>query len=243
MSNLASRRDQQKAATRARILAAAQQLFADEGFDAVTIIHIAAEARVSVQTVFNHFSSKEELFFVDRARWVQGPAAAVRDRAPGTRPKSALRRHLVASVEGYARASADPSHLRMVQVLDSTPALLAHERGLHEEAVSLLAAELATAWGCQDDDPTGVCRTVSADVTASVWMAAVRSIIMDLRSGRTSADGEVGIRATVALTDRVLAELDTALSFDMTRDQVDGTPVDSDRVDGGRMDTEGCRVS
>lgn len=222
---MVGRREQQKAATRARILATAQELFATEGFDPVTIIQIAATARVSVQTVFNHFSSKEELFFVERARWVHGPAAAVRDRAPGTRPKTALRRHLVEAVDGYARASADPHHARMIQVLDGTPALLAYERGLHEEAVALLAAELATAWGYLDEDPSGVCRAVSAEVTASVWMAAVRSIIMDLRSGRTSADGEDGIRATVALTDRVLGELDTALSFDMTDNVVEGCRV------------------
>jgi AcrR family transcriptional regulator len=225
VSNAVSRREQQKAATRARILAVAQQLFADAGFDPVTIIHIAAQARCSVQTVFNHFSSKEELFFFDRARWVQGAAAAVRDRAPGTRPKTALRRHLVESVEGFARASADPQHARMIQVLDSTPALIAYERGLHDESVALLAEELAAAWDCLDDGPAGVGRMVSAEVTASIWMAAVRSIIMDLRSGRPPADDEEGIRATVALTDRVLAGLDTALSFEMTDNHVAACPV------------------
>ena len=220
MSDVPGRRDQQKAATRLRILSAAQELFATEGFDPVTVIQIAATARVSVQTVFNHFTSKEELFFVERARWVQGPAAAVRDRSPGTRPKTALRRYLVECVEGYARATSDPRHARMIEVLDSTPALLAYERGLHDESVALLAAELATAWGYRDDDPGGVCPKVSAEVTASVWMAAVRSIILDLRSGRTPAAGEAGFRATVALTDRVLGELDTALSFELTDNHV-----------------------
>ena len=215
MSNILNRREQQKSQTRARILTAAQELFAAQGFEPVTVIEIAATARVSVQTVFNHFSSKEELFFAERATWVEGPAAAVRDRAPGTRPKTALRRHLVASVEGYARASSDPHHARMIQVLDSTPALLAHERGLHDEAVGRLAVELAAAWGSLDDDPSGTCRTVSAEVTASVWMAAVRSIVMDLRSGRASADDEAGLRATVPLTDRVLGELDSALTFEL----------------------------
>jgi AcrR family transcriptional regulator len=215
VSEAGGRRELQKARTRARILAVAQGLFARRGFEPVTITEIAAEAGVSVQTVFNHFASKEDLFFSDRAQWVEGAAAAVRERGAGVRPKAALRRHLVTMVEGYARAAAsDPHHRRMIEVLDSTPALLVHERSLHEEAVALLATELAAAWGCLDDDPSGVCRTVSAEVTAAVWMAAVRSIVLDLRSGRTRADDEDAIRATVELTDRVLGELDSALTFE-----------------------------
>jgi AcrR family transcriptional regulator len=63
VSDCTSRRAVQKARTRARIRTVAQQLFAADGFDAVTIAGIAAAAEVSVQTVFNHFTSKEEIFF------------------------------------------------------------------------------------------------------------------------------------------------------------------------------------
>src|SRR4051812_6344987 len=80
VSDSPDRRAAQKARTRSRIRTAAHELFAAAGFDATTVIDIAAAAGVSVQTVFNHFASKEELFFADRAAWVDGPAAAVRDR-------------------------------------------------------------------------------------------------------------------------------------------------------------------
>ena len=214
MSDSGSRREAQKARTRARILTAAQDLFAERGFDAVTVIEIAATARVSVQTVFNHFAGKEELFFSERADWVEGPAAAVRDRGPGERAKTALRRHLVASVEGYARAASDPGHRRMVDVLDRTPALLAYERGLHEEAVSRLGAALADSSGRPGRSASDVaCTTVLAEVTASVWMAAVRSIVMDLRTSPPATGVEDLVRAYGELTDRVLTELDSGLSL------------------------------
>jgi TetR/AcrR family transcriptional regulator len=45
-----------------RILAAAEDLFAQHGFDAVSINAIAAHAGVSKANVFHHFSSKEALY-------------------------------------------------------------------------------------------------------------------------------------------------------------------------------------
>ena len=83
MSNPPDRRAAQKARTRATIKDVAHEMFAAQGFEATTIVEIAAAAGVSVQTVFNHFASKEELFFADRAEWVEAPANAVRTRAPG----------------------------------------------------------------------------------------------------------------------------------------------------------------
>jgi AcrR family transcriptional regulator len=214
VSDCTSPRARKKALTRARILTVSRELFAARGFDAVTINEIAAVAEVSVQTVFNHVASKEELFFAERAEWVEGPARAIRTRAPGVRPKDALLRHLVGTVEGYARgATTDAQHRRMIEVLDSTPALLVYERSLHEEAVERLGAALAEAWGCLDDDTSGACSSVLAEVTASVWMAAVRSIVMGMRSDPPSPGDDTVVRDTVRLTERVLGDLNTNLSF------------------------------
>lgn len=47
----------------ARILAAAQEAFAEKGFDAASIQDIAQRAGVSKSNVFHHFKSKEELYF------------------------------------------------------------------------------------------------------------------------------------------------------------------------------------
>jgi len=48
-------------ATRDRIVAAARQLFAEQGFDGTTTAAIAERAGVAEGTIFRHFASKREL--------------------------------------------------------------------------------------------------------------------------------------------------------------------------------------
>jgi hypothetical protein len=68
-----------KAQTRCEISRSARRLFLEYGFDAVTVADIAAAASVSAQTVYNHFATKEELFF-EAAR--TGSTAPPRPCAP-----------------------------------------------------------------------------------------------------------------------------------------------------------------
>src|SRR3954465_5975723 len=59
-------RERKKARTRLEISDVATRLFAEHGFEEVTLSQIAAAAEVSIKTIFNYFGSKEELYF-DRA--------------------------------------------------------------------------------------------------------------------------------------------------------------------------------
>ncbi|MGW7443835.1 TetR/AcrR family transcriptional regulator [Kitasatospora sp. NPDC054795] len=79
-----NRHDQRRTATRERLLTAALELFATQGYAATTYDHIAERADVGRQTAFNHFRRKED--FV--TAWVQqrhealgrqdgGPASAI----------------------------------------------------------------------------------------------------------------------------------------------------------------------
>ncbi|WP_324275584.1 helix-turn-helix domain-containing protein [Blastococcus brunescens] len=108
MSEILDRRAQKKARTRVHVRTVAQRMFAEGGFDAVTIADIARGADVAVQTIFNHFATKEELFFDGRIPWVDGPADAVRRRPPGTSPLTALRRHLVEGQATLSRSTCPP---------------------------------------------------------------------------------------------------------------------------------------
>ena len=57
------RRELRRQETRARIVDAAAELFAERGFDAVSVMEIAKRAGVVEKTVFNHFPVKEGLVF------------------------------------------------------------------------------------------------------------------------------------------------------------------------------------
>jgi AcrR family transcriptional regulator len=56
-----SRREQQKAQTRALILESARDLFEDKGFAGTTMRAVAARAGVGLGTIFNHFDDKGAL--------------------------------------------------------------------------------------------------------------------------------------------------------------------------------------
>jgi AcrR family transcriptional regulator len=84
-------REANKARTRLAISDMATRLIVERGFENVTVAEIAEAARVSVKTVFNYFSSKEELFF-DRADDVRDALLdAIRTRPEGTSALEALR--------------------------------------------------------------------------------------------------------------------------------------------------------
>ena len=55
-------RDEQKAATKARVVAAAYGLFREHGFEAVGMREIANAAMVSTGAIFANFPSKDALF-------------------------------------------------------------------------------------------------------------------------------------------------------------------------------------
>jgi len=60
-SQVVSRHDRRKQATRRRILEAAVACFAARGYDATTVAEICAGADVARQTFFNHFAAKRDL--------------------------------------------------------------------------------------------------------------------------------------------------------------------------------------
>ncbi len=56
------RRKEERAARRSAILAAAKRVYSEKGFLGATVEDIAAEARVSVGTIYLYYKSKEELY-------------------------------------------------------------------------------------------------------------------------------------------------------------------------------------
>jgi AcrR family transcriptional regulator len=68
-------RDERAAVTRRRILEAARRLFADLGYGATTLVTVAEEAQVAVQTVYAVFGSKAGILRALREEVVRLPEA------------------------------------------------------------------------------------------------------------------------------------------------------------------------
>jgi len=149
-------RDRKRVLTRQSILAAAERLFEERGFDRVTVAEIADAANVSVKTLFVYFRSKEDLVFTDT--WLLDLCLdALRTRPEGTSPGEAITRALAAllrddtqtvsdGIEGFHRGYADSAalHSRLLrmwgQYEDALTAALAAEAGAAPDPAKRLRA-------------------------------------------------------------------------------------------------------
>jgi AcrR family transcriptional regulator len=211
MSDGCDRRARKKAATRALVLQTAQRLFEERGFDSVTIADVARTADVAVQTVFNHFSTKEELFFADRSPWVESPARAVRERADGESPEVALRRSLTGTVADYISRLAEPAHRSMVSVVAETPALQVYERELTDLSRRSLQAALVDAWTELRDGEHEEIRRAAA-LVAATWITTQRTVAVEyLDPLPDPAEAPARAQEAVALLERALRGLEGTL--------------------------------
>jgi len=153
-------RARKKRRTRTEISDVATQLFAERGFDAVTVADIAATAEVSVKTIFNHFGSKEELYFDRLGELREALVSTITERAPGTTVLEALRRLLVDNVmpfpgTGWRRLGVPEEYERLrsfLAVEEGAPVLRARRLVLGAELAELLAVALAEELGRKPGD-------------------------------------------------------------------------------------------
>ena len=152
-------RERKKTQTRQHIAQVAWRLFADHGFDQVTVAHIAREAEVAVATVFNYFPTKEALFFSSLETFEARLLEAVATRPAGEPVLVAFRRFLLASGGLLAQADAgDAQALERLRTLNrviaASPTLQAHEHLTLAATADALAALLAAETNAQPKTPT-----------------------------------------------------------------------------------------
>ncbi|GGZ76562.1 TetR/AcrR family transcriptional regulator [Streptomyces echinoruber] len=147
-------RERKKRQTRQYISDVATALFVERGFDAVTVAEVAEAANVSVNTVYNYFPAKEDLF-LDRAaglrdrlsRWVRG-------RGPGESAAGAVLRELREEVEAVSpRVGLLPGYGAFMRVVHAAPTLRSRLCALQEEIRADLEATLREETGAADGDP------------------------------------------------------------------------------------------
>ncbi|KDN72817.1 TetR/AcrR family transcriptional regulator [Streptomyces olindensis] len=147
-------RERKKRETRQRISDIATGLFLERGFMAVTIADVADAADVSVNTVYNYFPAKEDLFFdrskgvVDRlSRWVRG-----RDR--GESAARAVLRELRAEIEAVSpRMGLIEGYDRFMRCIDEAPPLRSRLWRIQQEVLENLETTLREETRAAADDP------------------------------------------------------------------------------------------
>jgi AcrR family transcriptional regulator len=186
-------RERKKERTRRLIADTAWRLFADRGFEQVTVAEVARQAEVAVATVFNYFPTKEDLFFFRLDAFGAYLVDAVATRAAGEPVLVAFRRHLLGSGGLLAQVEAGDlqalERLRTVsRVIADSPALQVREQQAFARTADALAARLAAETGAPADD-------LRPQAAANALIGVQRALVEYTRR-RVLADEEPGLLAT-----------------------------------------------
>ena len=137
------RREVKRQETRARIVDAAAELFAERGFDAVSVVEIARRAGVVEKTVFNHFPVKEGLVFDADPPMRTALLETVRRRPTGESVSAAAGTFVVAAVALLGSEEAADGVARMARVVRGSRTLQVREREIIDELTRSLAELIA----------------------------------------------------------------------------------------------------
>ena len=188
-------RELKKEQTRQLIADTAWRLFADRGFDRVTVAEIAREAQVAEATVFNYFPTKEDLFYWRLEAFGTRLADAVSARSAGEPVLAAFRRALMDEGGLLTQVEAgDPealARLRTVnRVIADSPALLAREQQAITRNAAAVAALLAAEAGTPADD-------LRPQVAANALLGMHRALIDYVRRRVLADDEPRGLAADI----------------------------------------------
>lgn len=152
-------------------------LFAERGFEQVSVVEVAAAAGVTEKTVFNHFAAKEDLVYSQDQAFENALLDSVRSRAAGTSVLDALRAFLLRAYFRYPRdRAAQRRAATMATLLATSPALQARERELLTRYAVRLRDLLAVELGSQTGD-------LRPSVAAAAVMAVHQAVIAGYRQG------------------------------------------------------------
>jgi AcrR family transcriptional regulator len=173
---------------RGRILAAAAELFARQGFNATSINELRAAARVSKRTLYQHFASKDELILTYLAEYARrGPIEALL-RREDLAPRSRLLELFTALADPQCLL---PDPLVAAATEFPQPGHPVHEAAReHAEAFGARLAALAREAGARDPERTarrlamlydGACCRLLVEDVATVVADAYRLATAILR--------------------------------------------------------------
>jgi AcrR family transcriptional regulator len=168
-------RERKKQQTRQLIYETAAGLFAERGFEAVTVAEVARAAEVSEVTVFNYFPTKEDLFFAGMEFFEERLLEAVRERPAGESVLTAFRRLVVDGCDGLVADERTTVIAKVAALVSASPALQVREREIVARYTGVLAHILAEETGVSPDDAEPL-------AVASALMGTHRALVSHVRA-------------------------------------------------------------
>jgi AcrR family transcriptional regulator len=179
MSTELGLRQRKKLETSARIAGAAQRLFAERGFDPVTVAEVARAADVSEGTVFNYFPTKEDLFYSGMEAFEAELVGAVRRRPPGEPALAAFRRFVLGRLDRLAAEETAELVARAARLVGASRALQVRERELVAAATDALAALVARDTGAAAIDAEPAAAAAALMGVQRALVARTRALVLD----------------------------------------------------------------
>jgi AcrR family transcriptional regulator len=192
--------DRRRRLMRDELRSIAIELFADRGFDEVTVDDIAAAAGISARTFFRYFATKDEVILAYEHRLHERLLTALRERPPAEHAVEALREAFVATshVEPANRARV----LLLGRILAQASALRSRALGERIADDPDLISDVARRLGVKPGDTRA--RVVVAAMSA-VAGSEFRAWVDDNGKG----DPAARISAALAMIERGLSRLET----------------------------------
>ena len=200
MTQVEGLRERKRRAARETIAAAARRLFAERGFDAVTVSQVAAAAEVSEKTVFNYFPTKEDLAFAGREEGVARLVTDITERPSGTSVLDVFRA-LTATVLDAFVAPGDESLLTVAKIIRDSPALQQRLTVGWESGAAAITTAVAETSGATDGD------LVPSIVARSLWFTHRSIFLLALQGLLAEEDREQLVVRLRAAADRAYDQL------------------------------------
>ena len=184
-------RDAKKLRTRQEIADQAMKLFAQRGFDGVTVAEVATAADVSEKTVYNYFPTKEDLFFDEVPAREAALVSTITSRRQGESILEALRRLQA----GECPRLCSPGFAIFARIIEESTALQAKELEVMARFVQVLTETLQAELAIDERDAR-----IAAGLLVSIHRQLFRAARKQALAGKQGP----------AATRRLRADLDRA---------------------------------
>ncbi|XVU22739.1 TetR/AcrR family transcriptional regulator [Actinoplanes sp. CA-054009] len=193
-------RDRKKARTRRLIADTATRLFAERGYERVTVSEIARAAEVAEQTLYNYFPTKEQLVIDREQEIVERLSELIRSRDTTTSPAAAVREYVMQSISAIRDMPPELARGTLGYLAAMSPAVHRLALELTDRQATALAAAIAET------------STVAPEIAKlqGIALAGVFRVILG-ESGRRAVEGQAPAEIAAGLLPEVasiLTELD-----------------------------------